>query len=187
MNPEILFKLYYDTSSQFYQTLFNHCVNVTDKAVAIARALKSKGHDVDVQFVYESAMLHDIGMIKVHVPRYNPKPEMSYIAHGYTGAQILRAHGFPKHALVAERHVGCGISSKLVKDFNVPIPVKDYYPETLEEKIVSYADLFYSKSKPGEHTVDEIIEELKGYDKPEHFEPGYNVKKFKEWHSMFSF
>ena len=59
----------------------------------------------------------------------------------------------PKHALVAERHTGTGITMDQVIREHLPIPIRDYCPISLEEKIVCYADKFYSKGHIGD-TVD---------------------------------
>jgi uncharacterized protein len=66
------------------------------------------------------------------------------------GAEILRQEGLPKHAQVAERHTGTGITEEQIICENLPIPVRDYMPRTLEERLICYADKFYSKTKLGE-------------------------------------
>lgn len=107
---------------------------------------------MDRQFVEEAAMLHDIGIIFCNAPKIYCMGPHKYIEHGYLGAELLRKEGFPKHALVAERHTGTGITIEQVEREELPIPEKDYCPQSLEEKIICYADKFYSKS----HLCEEV-------------------------------
>lgn len=54
-------------------------------------------------------------------------------------------------------------------------------PITLEEKIIAYADKFFSKESDGSvrvRTVDEIIKDLSRYGEEK-------VRIFKEWINMF--
>ena len=108
---------------------------------------------VDRQFVEEAAMLHDIGIIYCRAPKIFCVGEHQYIEHGYLGAELLRREGYPRHALVAERHTGSGITMDQVIREDLPIPVQDYLPVSLEERIICYADKFYSKSHLGEEVA----------------------------------
>lgn len=54
--------------------------------------------------------------------------------------------GLPRHALVCERHIGAGLTAQEIIDQKLPLEPRDMLPETLEEKLVTYADNFYSKS-----------------------------------------
>ena len=70
-----------------------------------------------------------------------------YLRHGVEGARILRADGMPEWlARVAERHTGAGITAHDIAVQNLPMEPGDYLPETLLEKLICYADKFYSKS-----------------------------------------
>lgn len=105
---------------------------------------------VDREFIEEAAMLHDIGIIFCNAPKIYCHGSHKYIEHGYLGAELLRSEGLPKHALVAERHTGTGITIEQIEREELPIPERDYCPQSLEEKIICYADKFYSKSHLGE-------------------------------------
>jgi uncharacterized protein len=48
---------------------------------------------------------------------------------------------------VAERHTGAGITADEVTAMELPLPVRDYMPETLLERLICYADKFYSKTR----------------------------------------
>ena len=98
-------------------------------------------------------MLHDIGIFYCNAPKIHCHGTHTYIEHGYLGAELLRNEGYPKHALVAERHTGTGITIEQIIREDLPIPERDYCPQSLEEKIVCYADKFYSKSHLGEEVA----------------------------------
>lgn len=108
-----------------------HSRQVADRCLAIVA--KHKELPVDVQFMEEAAMLHDIGIYRCDAPGIHCHGTEPYLRHGPIGGEILRAEGFPRHARVAERHTGTGLPG--------------YEPETLEEQIICYADKFYSKSR----------------------------------------
>ncbi len=120
-----------------------HAVLVTNKALEIARRLNLSLPEQE--FIEEAAMLHDLGVMKTKSPKMDCIGELPYIAHGVTGAEILRAEGLPKHALVAERHIGVGLTKKEIETRNLPLPTQDFSPQSLAEKIITYADLFFSK------------------------------------------
>ena len=94
----------------------------------------------------EAAMLHDIGIFLTHAPSLGCNGPHPYLKHGHLGCKLLEKEGLPKHALVCERHVGVGITRKDVLDHKLPLPAKDMLPLSLEEKIICYADKFFSKN-----------------------------------------
>ena len=151
--------------------------NVADKALSICDRHPELG--MDRQFVEEGAMLHDIGIFKTNAPDIHCHGTDPYILHGYDGAELLRAEGFPRHARVCERHTGAGISVKEIKEQNLPLPHHDFLPETLEEKVICYADKFYSKSHP--ERVKTLAEAEKSVAK--HGEDG--LVRFREMERMF--
>lgn len=146
---------YYAESPELRQVLITHSRQVADRALQIVDAHPDWTANglVDRQFVEEAAMLHDIGIIYCSAPRIYCVGEHKYIEHGYLGAELLRSEGLDKHALVAERHTGTGITMEQVIREDLPIPVQDYCPVSLEEKIICYADKFYSKSHLGEEVA----------------------------------
>ena len=125
-----------------------HSRQVADRCLAIVA--KHKELPVDVQFLEEAAMLHDIGIYRCDAPGIHCHGTEPYLRHGPIGGEILRAEGFPRHARVAERHTGTGLPG--------------YEPETLEEQIICYADKFYSKSRPDRVlTVAETAQSLEKF------------------------
>jgi len=108
--------------------VINHCKAVEKVATEIAEACKKKGLNVDVKLVQIGALLHDIGRSKTH-----------NVDHAIVGAEIARSLNLPEAVIsIIERHVGGGITVEEAK--NLGWPAKSYVPETLEEKIVTYAD-----------------------------------------------
>lgn len=142
---------YYANSPELRHILITHSEQVRDRALLIINA--HPNWQVDRDFVAEAAMLHDIGIIHCNAPKIFCVGPHHYIEHGYLGAEMLRAEGLPRHALVAERHTGSGITMEQVIREDLPIPVQDYLPVSLEERIICYADKFYSKSHLGEEVA----------------------------------
>jgi uncharacterized protein len=132
--------------------LLTHSRQVADRALEILATHPQwiESGEVDPIFIEEAAMLHDIGVVMCDAPKIHCLGTHAYIEHGYLGAEILRAEGLPKHAEVAERHTGTGITMEQIMRENLPIPLKDYSPRTLEERLICYADKFYSKTKLGQ-------------------------------------
>ena len=82
---------------------------------------------------------------------------------------------------MCERHTGSGISLAQIETQNLPLPRRDMLPLSLEEKLVCYADKFYSKSRDlrAEKPVDKIIAQMAAH--------GQDVlERFMEMHNMFS-
>ena len=152
---------YYADSPELREVLLTHSRQVADRALRIVDAhpewTNGEGTNgeclVDRQFIEEAAMLHDIGIIFCDAPKIHCVGTHKYIEHGYLGAELLRREGLEKHALVAERHTGTGITIEQVEREELPIPERDYCPQSLEEKIICYADKFYSKSHLGEEVA----------------------------------
>ncbi|MGB9823131.1 MULTISPECIES: HD domain-containing protein [Thermodesulfovibrio] len=176
MDPFEIIKKYYNPQSMAYKILINHSKAVAEKALKIAEKF-----NVDKQFIYEAAMLHDIGIFMTNTPKLDCHGRFPYIAHGYLGREILEKERFQKHALVCERHTGVGITMEEIIKKNLPLPHRDMVPVTMEEKIISYADKFFSKESDGSvrvRTVEEIIKDLSRYGEEK-------VKIFKEWLNLF--
>ncbi len=143
MHPLWLIEKYYVKHSVAYNALINHSQMVTELAVDIAR--RHPELQADIAFIKEAAMLHDIGIIFTNAPDIGCYGEYPYICHGYLGRDIVEQAGMPIHARVCERHTGTGLTREDIVDQNLPIPVRDMRPETIEEQIICFADKFYSK------------------------------------------
>lgn len=134
---------------------------------------------IDREFVCEAAMLHDIGVRWCNAPSISCYGTEPYIRHGVIGAELLRREGWERHARVAERHTGTGLTREQIERQQLPLPVADYVPEAIEEQLVCYADKFYSKSNPErERTVMEAAQSLEKFGRD-------GVEKFLGWAKLF--
>ena len=177
MDPVKILEKYYRENPKLFEILLKHSKAVAEKALKVA----SKFKEVDKEFIYEAAMLHDIGVIFTYIPELNPEGKYPYIAHGYLGREILEKEGYPKHALVCERHIGVGITKEEIIKKKLPLPPRDMVPQTLEEKIITFADKFFSKTPDGvvrEKSVEKVIQHLSKHGEEK-------VKIFKEWLKLF--
>jgi len=163
-----------------FEIVLEHSKMVAAKAVTIARSLSDP--TININFIEEAALLHDIGISLIHAPRISCTGDAPYICHGILGRQILDSEGLSSHALVCERHIGVGISVKDVVQQQLPLPRRDMVPITVEEKIICYADLFYSK-KPGRLHSEKSIEEIK---KALQKHGEHKVVIFENWVKEFS-
>lgn len=168
---------YYKDNSELKDILLKHSRAVADKALAIADAHPELHLDRD--FLVEAAMVHDIGIIKTDAADIKCFGTEPYIRHGVEGAEIMRAEGYPRHARVCERHTGAGLSLKEIEEQALPLPHIDLLPETLEEKVICYADKFFSKTKlDREKTLEQAERSV-----AKHGEDG--LRRFKEMERMF--
>jgi uncharacterized protein len=127
-----------------------HCQAVSALAVKLGRFCKSKGQTVNIDLVKIGGLLHDIGRSKTHD-----------ITHAVVGAEIARSLNLPESiVLIIERHIGGGITSEEAKKLG--LPGKDYFPLTLEEKLVAYADKLIEASSvvPIEQTIKQFSNKL---------------------------
>jgi len=181
ISPAAILRKYYQGNPQAYAILLDHSRKVTRRAVGIARYLVSRGRDIDINFIAEAAMLHDIGIIMTNTPDLACHGEGPYLQHGIKGKDLLEAEGLPRHARVCERHIGVGLTAAEIVQQQLPLPTRDMRPETLEEQVICYADLFYSKSEKkrySEKSPDEIRKKLKKYGKNK-------VRTFDQWRETF--
>jgi uncharacterized protein len=113
----------------------NHCIAVADLAVETATKLEANGLKINIRLVEAGALLHDLGRSKKHT-----------VDHAIVGAQIAKEIGLPDIVInIIKRHVGAGITDEEAKWLGWP---KDnYIPQTLEEKVVSFADKLIDQSK----------------------------------------
>jgi uncharacterized protein len=176
LNPIALIEKHYPPGSIAHRILLQHSERVAAKALAIARSQKA-----DEVFVHEATLLHDIGIRFTAVPQLGCEGNLPYLCHGIKGRELLEAEGLPRHALVCERHIGVGLTAEEIQRQGLPLPARDMLPISLEEQIVAYADLFFSKdpAKAGrERSADQVRRSLArfGADK---------VAVFEEWHALF--
>lgn len=158
IEPVNIIKKYYKADSITFNLLVSHGKMVAKKALEIAKRLHKL--NPDYYFIEEAAILHDIGIYKTFMPELGCFGNKPYICHGYLGREILEKEGLPKHALVCERHIGMGLTVEDIIRNKFPLPKRDMIPLSLEEKIICFADKFYSK-KEGSFFIEKPVHQIR--------------------------
>jgi uncharacterized protein len=173
-----LISRYYKPKSRAYEILLGHSRAVTDKALKIA--LNHSEINPDLKFIEEAAMIHDIGIFMTNAPKLFCFGDYPYLAHGYLGCELIAGLGYPEHGLVCERHTGVGISKEEILKKKLPLPQRDFIPESVEEQIIAFADKFFSKSSGNydEKTLKDVRKSIAAFGDS-------NVKRFEEWCELF--
>jgi uncharacterized protein len=152
---------------------------VAEKALAAAARVAHLHPDCD--FIHSAAMLHDVAIFLTDSPGLGCHGREPYVRHGVLGREIMDSLGHPAHGLVCERHVGAGISAADIRRFGLPLPERDMLPVSIEERIICYADKFFSKNgggAPREKPLPEVIKSLEPYGAEQ-------VARFMEWVELF--
>jgi len=140
-----------------------HSILVAEKALDLAQRT---GKDLDMVLIARGALFHDLGKALTH----------SY-QHGEIGADMGTRFGLPKSITdIARKHFHGGITAKEAE--HLDLPVIDYTPRLLEERIILYADRLidiltegvfnFQNDQEAEQRFEEIITHYRGYgkDKP---------------------
>ena len=180
MDPLQIIRKYAPFGSLTYGMLVEHSLAVMEKALSVAESVKHLHPDRG--FIREAAMLHDIGIVLVNEPRLGCGGNEPYICHGYLGRRLLEKEGYPRHALVCERHIGTGLTVQDIMAQDLPLPKRDMQPRSLEEKIICYADKFFSK-RIGQLSTEKAVSEVRS--EMALFGP-HRLKAFDELHALFS-
>ena len=177
MNPIELIDAYYPEDNERKHILLVHSRLVAEKALRIA-----DGHpelNLDKDFLYEAGMLHDIGIFLTNAPGIFCFGDQPYICHGYLGADLMRREGYPRHALVCERHTGAGLSLDDIIAQNLPVPHRDILPVSMEEQVICFADKFYSKTHlEREKTVEKARKSISNFG-------NVGLERFDHWCEQF--
>ena len=204
----IIDQFYGTGNSELKSLLLLHCRAVADKALRICEKHPEFGLDRD--FIEAAAMLHDIGIIRCDAPKIHCHGTEPYIRHGILGAEMLTSLHTPHSSLptphltlltphstlhtshstlltsrICQRHTGAGITRAEIAAQQLPLPLPDddsepYMPETIEEKLICYADKFFSKTRPDhEKTIEEAERSLAKFGND-------GVLRFREWARLFA-
>ena len=170
IDPDIVIRHFYPEDTPLRRLLMRHSEQVRDKALAILANPARPPLALDPQLVSAGALLHDVGILQCHAPSILCEGARPYIAHGVIGAEMLRDYGrshgidMEPFARICERHTGAGITAEDVRIQALPLPERDYLPETPEEKLVCLADKFFSKSGDmQEKTFDRVRRSLEKF------------------------
>ena len=156
MNYQNIIDQYYSEENALRRILLVHSRQVMERALRIADAHPELA--IDRPFVQEAAMLHDIGIFLCDAPGIACHGKEPYICHGRLGAELTKAEIVAQH---------------------LPIPAQDFLPETLEERLICYADKFYSKSHLDRVKTPEQAERSLSKFGQE------GVARFRQWRQLF--
>ena len=137
MNALAIINKYYSEENELKHILLTHSRSVADKALQIA--VKHPELHLDTGFLEEAALLHDIGIFMTDASGIQCFGTHPYICHGYLGSELLMKEGYPRHALVCERHTGAGMSLQSIIEQDLPIPHRDMVPVSMEEQVICFA------------------------------------------------
>ena len=104
-----------------------HCTAVADGAERVGALLSSR-RAIDLDALWSSALLHDIGRCVTHDP----------IMHGVEGYNLLMRLGHSDAAFVCASHVLFGLNAADAALFG--LPAREFMPRTLGERIVPLVD-----------------------------------------------
>lgn len=169
---------HYAAQPLLLEVLLTHSCQVAARALKVCT--ERKDLLLDTQFVVDASLLHDVGIIFCQANSIHCHGTEPYMKHGLLGGALLRREGVDeRYARVCERHTGAGLTQKDVEQQRLPLPKQDWMPETLEEKLICYADNFYSKSRLDHcKSPEQVLATLR------HF-GAEGAARFVEWHRLF--
>lgn len=178
LTAEQIIRKYYPEDNELRRLLVHHSRQVAHKAIEVAH--RHPELHLDENLLQRAAMLHDLGIFLTDAPGIHCHGDQPYLLHGYLGAQIMRKEKDEAVARICERHTGTGLTEEDITRQGLPLPPGIYVPETLEEKVVCYADKFFSKAHPErERTPEEVVRSLEKW--------GTRcVETFRGWHGLFA-
>ena len=131
------------------KNIIEHILAVEKFALQIASLILKNNPEfkIDLKLISDGSLLHDIGRSVTHS-----------ISHAVEGVKIAKKYNFNQQTLsIIENHIGAGITKEEAKTLN--LPVKDYLPISLEEKIVANADNLIGGSK--RRDISYLVDRLK--------------------------
>lgn len=171
---------FYPEEPRLRSLLTTHSRCVADLALDICS--RHPELNADRQFIEQAAMLHDIGIASCDAPSIFCHGSLPYICHGIEGARMLAEEGLFRHARVCERHTGSGLTAEEISEQALPLPPRDMLPESIEEKIICYADKFYSKNPDNltrQKSIDEVLKDMERHGEAP-------LQRFLDLHKLFS-
>lgn len=148
--------------------IVRHCLRVASLSKLIAETCLKAGIAVNLGVVECGGLLHDIGRSITHD-----------IRHAVEGAKILERYRLPSMVVrIVENHIGAGIP--VDEAIALGLPARDFSQNSMEEKIVAYADKLMRGREviPPKKAEKEIAETL-GEDHPA-------VQRFRKMRRLFS-
>ena len=91
----------------------------------------------------------------------------------------MRKEGFPRHALVCERHTGAGLSLEEIIKQQLRFPLREMEPVSIEEQVICFADKFFSKTHlDREKSVQDARKSIARYGDE-------GLRRFNNWCELF--
>ena len=177
MDYQAIIQKYYPEDNELRHILLVHSRSVADKALAIAD--RHPELSLDKQFLEEAAMLHvSVLSVVMHLVYSVLVTSLTSVM----GVSVLKCY-VPRASLTMLVSVndirGRGLLRSQIIAQQLPLPVQDFLPETMEEKVICYADKFFSKTHlDKEKTVEQAIASLSKFGEE-------GVERFREWVKMF--
>ncbi len=140
-----------------FNLVFGHCKIVSE----IAKwCVENKNLTVDKNLLEAGCLLHDIGTYALFDEKGLNGNEHNYKQHAIFGAALVVEEGFDSRiADMIRTHVLMGLSKDEIIKSGFGMPQKDYFPATLEARLLCYADRFHSK-KPIFNSYSNFLEKL---------------------------
>ena len=148
-DPAEIIDFFYPEDDELRRKLLKHSIQVCRKTLELARRTDVP---LDLSVLETGAMLHDVGIRRCDAPGICCHGDQPYLRHGLAGAEMLREYGrthgldLEPFARICERHTGSGLTADEIAQQRLPLPARDFLPETPEEKLICLADKFFSKS-----------------------------------------
>jgi uncharacterized protein len=199
MDKQAIYKLHQKYSHGVFKDKlleigWNHSLIVAEIAIQIADRIKREYKiEVDRKLLETGALIHDIGFYSCFDDKMEPKS--NYTIHGLLGYDIAKKDGLGEQiARFCLCHTTTGITKEDVNEQKMPMEARDYIPITLEEEIVSYADIFHSKGHPKLNKYDDQLRKFPKFSQlypqvMERFKKKFGLpdlliieKRYKKWH-----
>jgi len=121
-----------------------HSTVVWRLANNIARLAKRNGYQINFQLLKVGCYFHDIG--RMITGGKGSKELRPAIYHFYEGYQLMKQYGYPQLARICVSHAaGVGLDKQTNKGYG--FISRNFFPRTIEEKIIAYADARTSYKK----------------------------------------
>ena len=129
---QTLIKYGVDDSVIIHSQMVERLANKIGQLISASNGTPQK---VNFEVLRMGALLHDIGRCKTHS-----------IQHVTEGVKIARKLNLPSEVIhIIECHVGSGLTPE--EAFDVGFEKKNYFPQTLEAKLVAYADNLIAENR----------------------------------------
>ncbi|MFF0203847.1 HD domain-containing protein [Streptomyces sp. NPDC005017] len=135
----------YAPTQEAFDAVHTHCEIVWNVAQSL---IDAAGLTVDADLVRTGCLLHDIGVYHLYDAQGHLDYK-SYVRHGVLGHEMLAKENLPERVRrFCSCHTGVGLTREDIVAQDLPLPRRDFLPETAEERLVMYADKFHSKTSP---------------------------------------